>query len=94
MRKIRIAFALMLAAPLAACATSPTIVTARVAGTAESAYQAFVVAQEARVKAGSLDRATFHDQENKAYSALLLVRAGQLTADAYAAQLTTLTGGN
>ena len=92
MKHLRIALYLALCAPLAACASPTAIITARVAGSAESAYQAFVVAQEARVASGNLDRATFHDQENRAYSALLLVRAGQITVEAYAAQLAAMKG--
>lgn len=94
MNNLRILLSLALCAPLGACAASPGVITARAAGTAESAYQAFVVAQEARVSAGSLSATSFHAQENKAYSALLLVRAGQLTIDAYAAQIAAISGSN
>lgn len=95
MRKIRIALALALAAPMAACVNAPpsSITTAKIAGSAENAYQAFVVAEENLVAAGKLDRTTFHDHEQRAYSALLAVRTGQMTADAFTAQLAALTAG-
>ncbi|NKI99567.1 hypothetical protein [Novosphingobium sp. SG707] len=95
MRKIHIALALAMAAPMAACTTAPpsAIVSAKVAGSAESAYQAFVVAEENLVAAGKLDRATFRDHEQRAYTWLLAVRAGQMTADAFAAKLATFGAG-
>lgn len=95
MRKLRIALALALAASMAACVNAPpsSIVSAKIAGSAENAYQAFVVAEENLVAAGKLDRATFRDHEQRAYSALLAVRTGQMTADAFAAQLAVLTAG-
>lgn len=98
MRGLRIAPAVALAAslaiPLGGCATtSSTIVSAKVAGSAESAYQAFVIAEQNLLATGKIDRDTFHAHEQKAYSALLLVRAGQLSVDAFMAQLATLTNG-
>lgn len=95
MRHIRIALALALTAPMAACVTAPpsSIISAKIAGSAENAYQAFVVAEENLVAAGKLDRATFRDHEQRAYTALLAVRAGQMTADAFAAKLATLNAG-
>lgn len=99
MRGLRIAPAVALAAslaiPLGGCATTTTshIVSAKVAGSAESAYQAFVVAEQKLLATGKIDRDTFRAHEQKAYDALLLVRAGQLSVDAFTAQLATLTNG-
>ncbi len=98
MRGLRIAPAVALAAslaiPLGGCATTTShIVSAKVAGSAESAYQAFVVAEQKLLATGKIDRDTFRAHEQKAYDALLLVRAGQLSVDAFTAQLATLTNG-
>lgn len=94
MRRLRLILALSLAAPLAACATtSPQMATAKAAGTAESAYQAFVVAEEKLVQSGKLNAATFHTHEQAAYSALLAVRAGQMTVDTFSAKIALLTAG-
>lgn len=93
MRYLRVAFALSLAAPLAACATTSTSVqisTAKAAGTAENDYQGFLVAQEKRVQAGTLTRDAFHASEDAAYALLLKLRAGKLTVDAFTAQLAAL----
>lgn len=95
MKALHLALALALLAPMAACVNAPpsSITTAKIAGSAENAYQAFVVAEENLVAAGKLDRTTFHDHEQRAYSALLAVRTGQMTADAFAAQLAVITAG-
>ena len=76
--------ALLIALALGGCAT---VNSSQIEGSAETAYQTFVVAEEALVANGKESSATFHAHETAAYNALLAFRLGQITFDQFSAQL-------
>lgn len=79
----------LLWAPIAALALSAcaTVSTSQIEGSAETAYQAFVIAEEALVANGKESSATFHTHETAAYNALLAFRLGQITFDQFSATI-------